>query len=253
MRRLEAEVENLRGNMTKGVMSSEQLAWLDRQIEQRLERISELADLERQPVGQAVGRPVPDKDDIELVRELLTNLPKTWKDKPDRLKNSLLRILLDKVTLEVDVKTVKAQLIWHTGVKQEILIHRPVRKQPWTGAELTLLRENYETADKEELMSLLPGRSWASIKLRGRAEGLGRENHKPTKFRAFTPEEDELVKAYYLDEIDQETLQDTTGRTMQSLMARARRLGIKWQPRRVKWEWHNNSQQELSPMPKRGS
>ncbi|MCB0174802.1 MAG: recombinase family protein [Anaerolineae bacterium] len=250
MRRLEVEIENLRGNMTKGVMSNEQLTWLDKQIEQRLERIRELADLEQQPVGQAVGRPVPDKDDIELVRELLTNLSKTWKDNPDRLKNALLRILLDKVTLQVNVKTIKAQLIWHTGVKQDILIHRPVPKQPWTKAELTLLRENYEAADKEDLMTMLPKRSWASIKQRGSAEGLSRNHHKPTKFRAFTPEEDELLKAYYADEIDQETLQNKTGRTMQSLMGRARRLGIKWQSRRVNWEWHNNSQEELSPMPK---
>jgi hypothetical protein len=99
-------------------------------------------------------------------------------------------------------------------------------------------------------MTMLPERTWASIKQRGSTEGLNRSNYKPAHFRAFTSEEDELLKAYYTDKIDQETLQKKTGRTMQSIMARARRLGIKWQPRRVRWEWHNESQEELSPTPK---
>ena len=57
--------------------------------------------------------------------------PTLWRPRLD------VRFLLDKVILQVNVKTIKAQLIWPTGVKQDILIHRPVRKQPWTNAELT--------------------------------------------------------------------------------------------------------------------
>jgi DNA invertase Pin-like site-specific DNA recombinase len=253
MRRLEAEIENLRGNLATGVMSSEQLSWLDGQVQLRLERITELADLEQRPVGEVVGRPVPDKSDIELVRELLTNLHETWQHKPDRLKNALLRILLDIVTIQVNKKTIEAELTWRTGEKQCILIHRPEEKRHWTDAELKILRKHYASASKDELMGMLPERSWASIKQRGNAEGLTRNNGKPTRFRVFTPEEDELVRAYYADEIDQETLMETTGRTMQSILGRARRLGIKWQPRRVRWEWRNTSQHTSSPMPKPAS
>lgn len=253
MRRLETEIENLRGNLTTGVMSSDQLKWLDEQVQQRLNRIRELADLERIPVGEVVGRPVPDKTDIELVRELLTNLYETWKYKPDRLKNSLLRILLDRIRIDANAKTIKVKLIWRTGEEQGILIHRPEEKRLWTDAELQILHEFYETASKEELMTMLPERSWASIKQRGSADGLSRSDSKATQFRAFTPEEDELVRAYYADEIDQETLQEKTGRTMQSILGRARRLGIKWQPRKIKWKWHNNLQQDALATPKPAS
>jgi hypothetical protein len=210
MRRLEAEIENLRGNLATGIMSSEQVKWLDGQIQQRLERIRQLADLQQQPVGEVVGRPIPDRDDIELVRDLLTNLPETWSQKPDRLKNSLLRILLDRVMLQINDKTIRAQLFWRTGAEQSILIYRPDARLPWTDNELRILRRNYESARKEDLMAMLPERTWDSIKLRGRAEGLSRKNFRATHFEAFTPEEDELLKAYYTDKVDQKTLMRET-------------------------------------------
>lgn len=253
MRRVETEIENLRGNLITSLMSNEQVKWLDDQIQQRLKRIKELSDLGHRPVGEVVGHPIPGKDDIELVRELLANLNETWKHKPDRLKNALLRILLDKVTVSVNPETIKAQLLWRTGEEQCILIHRPDAKRPWTDVELKILRENYASTEKADLMAMLPKRSWASIKLRGSAEGLSRKNFKPSHFRSFSPQEDQLLEAYYTDKIDRETLQKKTGRTMQSLMARAHRLGMKWQARKVKWEWLNNSQQKSSPTPKPAS
>lgn len=99
VRRLDAEVENLRGNLTAGILSADQLQWIDRQVRERLARIRELADLESQPIGAAVGRPVPGRADIELVKDFLANLGEKWERQPNGLKNAFLRLLLDKVII----------------------------------------------------------------------------------------------------------------------------------------------------------
>ena len=42
-------------------------------------------------------------------------------------------------------------------------IHSGVATHPWTRDERLLLQQKYSTATKEELMKLLPGRSWNAI------------------------------------------------------------------------------------------
>ena len=45
------------------------------------------------------------------------------------------------------------------------------RQIGWREEDVKILRENYHTASKEELMKMLPGRSWSAI--RGKVYRLG--------------------------------------------------------------------------------
>jgi len=77
---------NLRENLVTAALSTEQLQWLDSEIQKRLARIRELANLENQPIGSAVGPSAPGEEDIGLVKEFLANLDKTWESTPNRPK-----------------------------------------------------------------------------------------------------------------------------------------------------------------------
>jgi hypothetical protein len=72
-KRLESEIADRRGNLAVTALSAEQVEWLDNEDQMRLTRIRELADLENQPIGAAVGPPVPGEEDMELVKGFLTN------------------------------------------------------------------------------------------------------------------------------------------------------------------------------------
>jgi DNA invertase Pin-like site-specific DNA recombinase len=247
-KRLESEIANLRENLVTAALSPEQLQWLDSEIQKRLARIRELADLESQPIGAAVGPPVPGEEDIELVKEFLANLDRTWESTPNDLKNAFLCLLLDRVTIWPNKKTIRAKLVWRVGIEQEILIHRPFvdKRRRWTEDELAILAEHYITASPSELLDLLPGRTWQAIKEAGRHKlGLTRESHTGgqgarSTGEPYTSEEDELVRRYYAGEIGQAEVK-STGRTLSSIKARAWKLGLTWRPRKVTWEWLNES------------
>lgn len=251
MKRLETEVKNLRGNLALGVLPPSELEILGQQIKERLARIKELADLESRPIGAVVGHPLPGQAAIESVRAFLENLGDNWDNMPNELKNAVLRLLLDKVIIWHEPATVRVKLIWRSGGEQCILIHRPrkTKQRNWTQTEIEIMREHYADASRKDLLAMLPNRTWQAIIHRAIILGLSRVGERP-KQHPYTPEEDELIRRYYADEITKEELQKT-GRTMDSLRGRARRLGFKWQPRRTTWEWldddHDTLQEECSP------
>jgi DNA invertase Pin-like site-specific DNA recombinase len=252
-KRLENEVESLRGNLLTGVMGPDQLKWIDDQIQQRLARINELAQIESQPIGAAVGRPLPGREDIELVRELLHNLGSTWDEKSNGLKNTLLRLLLEQVIIWPKPATVRVKLVWRFGPPRELMIYRPYKKtnRNWTEEEVEILEKHYETASQSDLMSLLPNRSWKSIAGKGKALGLSRAaklgKRVTRKPRAYTSEEDDLIRRYYNGEITRDELQAATNRTVTAINHRANRLGLKFKTRHVSWEWLPVSEEQESP------
>jgi DNA invertase Pin-like site-specific DNA recombinase len=239
MKRLEAEVDNLRGNLALAILPPSELQLLSKEIQNRLARIRELADLESQPIGAAVGRMMPGQKDIAKVKAFLDKLSSEWESQPNGLKNALLRLLLDRVTIWHNTETIRVELTWRVGAKQELLIHRAYKKwRKWTEDELKIMRECYETASQDELLALLPGRTWRAIAEQGIRLGLfrnslsGQPGHKD-KGRGYTPEEDELVRRYYAREIELEAI----GRSLYSVSNRAKVLGLKRKPPTTTWEW----------------
>ncbi len=239
MRRLESEVDSLRGNLAAGVLSSDQLNWLDEQIQERLARIKELADLESQPIGAVMGHPLPGTATIDSVKAFLENLDEKWQRMPNGLKNAVLRLLLDRITIWPDTKTIRVKLFWQIGDVQEMLIHRPQKanRRRWTEEEIETLREHYSTAKRQKLVAMLPNPTWEAIRAKGCRLGLHRPDVEPPKTgSAYTWEENELIRRYYAGETDQEDVL-STGRTLSGIKGQAKKLGLKWQQRQPIWEW----------------
>jgi|Deesub1362B_J571_1020462.scaffolds.fasta_scaffold37823_2 hypothetical protein len=119
------------------------------------------------------------ENDVELVKAFLANLSTGWDCQPNDLKNAFLQLMLDRVVIYHSTATIRARIVWRTGLEQEILIHRPPansRSPRWTEAERAIVREYFETASIDELMAMLPRRSWLAITLQGRRMGLSRPN-----------------------------------------------------------------------------
>lgn len=242
VKRLESEVENLRTNLTMGVLSPTQISWIDEQIQNRLTRIKELADLEKQPIG-AIGKPVPGQADIELVESFLNRLGDIWQAQPNGLKNAFLRLLLDKVILYNEAETVRVRLFWRIGLEQELLIHKPVNQdkhRKWSEAEVEILRQNYTTSIKQDLMAMLPGRRWKTIKNKAKYMGLSeRPWRKMANWYRFTSEDDDVIRRFYAREISQGEAEALTGKAIESIRYRASKLGLIKQKARATWEWIN--------------
>lgn len=252
MRRLEEEVDNLRGNLASGILGADTVSWIDQQVTERLARIRELADLESRPIGRAVGRPIPGKDDIELVRATLENLGKRWPRYPNGLKNAFLRLLLDRVVIWSEPKTVKVRLVWRIGLEQELLVRRrhTGKHRSWDDTDVGILQEHFEKTAKGELMEMLPGRTWRAILNKGHKLGLSRAHHTGSRQGEtrpkYTPEEDELIRRYYAGEINLDAVRSATGRTLDGIQSRAKSLGLG--QRGVTWVYL--SEKELSPRTK---
>jgi hypothetical protein len=244
MKRLNSEVDNLWNNLTnsmaKGILSDESIKTIDVQIQSRLARIQELADLEKQPIGAAIGVSIPGQADVELIQSFLENLGENWVNQPNGLKNAFLRLLLDKIIIWPDATTIRAKLIWHVGLEQEILIHRPPLKyKPWHKAEVKILRQHYATTSKEVLLAMLPNRTWISII--GKAVRLGLVRNDEVKEighgKTYSEEEDRLIRRFYEGEISQDEIIAMTGRKLPNIRRRARKLGLKYYPPKATWEW----------------
>jgi len=251
VQRLESEIENLRHNLVSNTLSSDTLSWIDQQIQERLARIRELANLENQPIGAAIGQATPEKADLCLVQSFLENLETKWAEQPNNLKNAFLCLILNKVIIWPESTKIRVKLFWRVGLEQELMIYRSTvaRSGLWDNEELTILREHYETLPKDKLMELLPGRSWDGILAQARKENLPRRCiGRPAGVYSpqYTPEDDELVRQYYQGEIGLEQVL-ATGRNINSIRNRAKRLGLK-RSQGVTWEWINpiKSQQEGS-------
>ena len=245
MKRLEVEIGNLRSNLAGSVLSVDQLEWIDQQIQERVAHIRELADLESQPIGAAVGRPALGQADIDLVKSFLENLEEKWSEQPNGLKNAFLRLLLDKIMIWPGSMQIRVSLFWRVGLEQSILVHRPyisrrqVVRQPWSEIELRILREHYRATPKEELATMLSGRTWTAITTKAKELRLRRPDYLGRSARrVYTPEEDELIRQYYAGEIGPGEV-IATGRTMESIRNRARRLKVKRQ-QKASWDWVNN-------------
>jgi hypothetical protein len=195
------------------------------------------------PVGKVIG-PVVTEDDVELVKAFLADLSTGWDCQPNDLKNTFLQLVLDSVVIYHETATIRAHIVWQTGLEQEILIHRPPansRSRNWTEAELAILREHFETGSTAELTAMLPIRSWRAISLKANRMGLhrpdmvGGRGHRGT-FSRWTKEEDNILRQYYTGEILREEMSERLDRTPAGILRRAHRLGLE-RDTSVKWEW----------------
>lgn len=243
LQRLEREVENLEHNFTLR-LSPERAAWIETEIQERLDRITELSSPENHPIGRMVGPKVTDED-VALVKTFLANLSTGWDAQPDELKSAFLNLVLERVVIYPDKRTIRAEITWRTGLVQEILIRRRVYKRGWTEAEESLLREHFESSPIPELLEMFPGRTWMAIYQYGRNElGMSRSHmrggagRQKKEMRRWTEEEDAILREYYDGNITWAELTSRIDRPPKAFRSRAHNLGLGRKPK-VQWEWLN--------------
>jgi|GEM_PF-2537417 len=109
-------------------------------------------------------------------------------------------------------------------------------------------------ASKDDLLALLPTRTWVGIV--GKAVKLGLVRNDEVKEigrtrKPYSEQEDTLIRRFYKDEISQDEIIEITGRKLGNIRARARKLGLKYYPPKATWEWLDGERRAESESPSR--
>jgi DNA invertase Pin-like site-specific DNA recombinase len=246
--RLDQEVENLQHNFAVVKLTPERAEWLEAEIQKRMERKRELAQVDAYPVGrmvQAIGA-----EDVKFVRSLLSDLRQIWPDQTNEVKNTFLRLVLERIEVEGLDKSdaaFKATIYWRSGARHVIEVIIPRRgmtnQKRWTNEEDELIREHYDEG-YEALSPRLPHRNWPSIVKRARKLGLRSNPDRVTEeFRRWSPKEDDVVREWIAGKLTSGEAIRKTGRTLPALQYRANKLGLKASERPAGWRlmetWEN--------------
>jgi DNA invertase Pin-like site-specific DNA recombinase len=122
--RLNQEIENLEHNYRTLKLTPERAARIEADIAALMAEKRRLADLEAYPAGKVAQALSP--EEIGFVRlVLLTDLREIWSDQPDELRNAFFRLVLKQVTIYPEKFTIRATVLWRTGVEHVIEIRRP--------------------------------------------------------------------------------------------------------------------------------
>src|SRR5205823_5977826 len=155
--RLEQEIETLKERLAL-TLTTEQVQTVFDLIEKRKARLTELSDAGRSPVGKMLTAA-----QVRSVRAFLADIRSGWARQPLALRNEFLRLVLDRIVVDVRPGQVEATVIWRSGAQHRLVIERPLEsrggKTRWTEAENAWLRERYPTAEADELLEGLPGRA----------------------------------------------------------------------------------------------
>jgi DNA invertase Pin-like site-specific DNA recombinase len=240
--RLVREIEILEYNYVTAKLTAERAARIEALIQDRSARLKALSDLEKSGEGSKVAEPVITQDDIDLVRQFLSNLAEGWKAQPSELKNAFLRLVLDRVLIWHSANLIRVRLIWRTGLEQELVIHRPYRepRQRWSQGEQEVLRQHFEMMPWDQLMALLPNRTWRQIAAQGHHLRLKRKvRDKAGGNRPYASWEDAILRQHYCGDFDmRETLARLDNRTEDSVRSRIKVVGLKRDySTSPKWEW----------------
>lgn len=169
--------------------------------------------------------------DINRVRRFLENIENEWGKLPSRLRNNLLKLLIERVEVTHDLQKIEAVIIWKVGFKQKIVIERPVgnsrRDRWWTEEQDRILRRLWPAASREEMMAALPGREWRAIQSRAGNLKLSRKVREyPLHWKPWTAEDDARLAELYVKE-PTNIVAAKLGRGLQSVNGRAWLLKIR--------------------------
>lgn len=132
-------------------------------------------DLLRQKPEAPRATPV----DLEKVSQFLENLEGEWERYPSRLRNRLIKLLIDRVELRHAGYDIEATIVWRVGFRQAIHFKRPAvalqKEKLWRPEEDSLLKMLWPSSSLEVIMAALPGRTWASLHNRASTLKLKRQ------------------------------------------------------------------------------
>lgn len=240
--RLSREIDILEHNYVTVRLTAERAARIEALIQERRARLKGLSDLEKGGEANRMAEPVITQDDIDLVRRFLSNLAEGWKAQSPDVKNAFLRLVMDRVLIWHSPSLIRVHLIWRTGLEQDLVIHRPYfePRKRWSRREQEVLRQHFEMTPRDQLMALLPNRTWRQIAAKGRGLGLKRKvRARRGGSRPYAPWEDAILREHCCGELNvAETLSRLDNRTEYSVRCRMRKLGLKRAyTTKPTWEW----------------
>ena len=131
--------------------------------------------------------------------------------------------ILKKYAGKLTVKDIQNQFLPHrsvSSIRTRMEYLRLIVCTKWTDSEIDILRQNYEVMPIEQLMSLLPGRTYNAISIKGRQLGF-RAYHNNT----YTEKEEEFLKENFQQMSDVE-LSGHLQRSSASIKEKRRLMGL---------------------------
>jgi DNA invertase Pin-like site-specific DNA recombinase len=170
--------------------------------------------------------------DLEKVAHFLEHLDREWGHYPSRLRNQLIKLLIDRVEVRHDAAHIEATIVWKVGLRQVINISRPAtnfaKEKLWRAEEDSLLRMLWPSSSRQAIMAALPGRTWAAISQRAERLGIKREwvRLEAPKGRRWTEEEEEKLRELYPAEASVDNIARKLGRSRVTVINKARTMGL---------------------------
>ena len=222
--RLTAEIDKLKENLAY-TKTQKQAEFVFQLIDERIKEREHFSQIKAYPAGR-IGSVIQ----IEKVTQFLTDITAIWHSQPSRFKNEFLRIVLDKILITAERDTIRAKIIWKSGLQQEIRIFRPPEQtggeNRWAHEELDLLQENYATACWSDLLRALPNRGYFAILEQAERLQLKRNKGPWSRHSAWTCQEDELVRKVASGEIGLADVIERINRTPRAVYKRIKDLGL---------------------------
>jgi len=175
-------------------------------------------------------RNVPDIH-YKQVREFLQTLSVKWSSFPRTIRNRILSKIIDHVDLSHQGQIIEATLYWKTGQVQQVIVQRTgliVKRQPhWSNKELATLEKMWSSANQEELLVALPGRTWKAISNQANKQRWHRVSRsvKPTSRKRWKSSEDQEGKRLYEQGVPVSDIAIKLGKPIGALRQRASSKG----------------------------
>lgn len=178
--------------------------------------------------------------DIEDVKSFLANLEGEWEKYPGRLRNRLLKLLIERVELRHDLSRIEATIVWNIGLRQVVSIRRLsanyVKDSVWQKGEDDLLRMLWPSSPQETILAALPKRSWSAINQRASRQKIERVCVKTNTNtgRRWTGEDKKQLEELYTKEASVEAIAKKLNRSHGTVAAMASKMGIS-RPRELRY------------------
>ena len=224
--RREAELKTRLANLEKCLGSG------DPEREETYWRLIRETKTELELVLQKPATPRVTVMDVERVTSFLENLESDWDKYPSRLRNRLLKLLVDRVELRHDLSHIEATIVWKTGLRQVVNIKRTsahfTKEKRWRAEEDNLLRMLWPSASWEAMIAALPGRTPQAINQRACLLKVTRKGTRrpPDTAHLWTEDDDNQLRKMYTEGVSTAEIAERLGRTEQAIKARASVLGV---------------------------
>jgi DNA invertase Pin-like site-specific DNA recombinase len=170
--------------------------------------------------------------DLDRVAQFLENLDSEWERYPSRLRNRLIKLLIDRIELRHDVSHIEAVICWKIGLKQAVNIRRPAtnfaKEKVWRVEEENLLRMLWPSSSREAIMAAFPNRTWEAIGQRAGRLKISRQWVRVTtqKSRRWTNEEKEKLRELYSSKASVDDIARELGRSRGTVISMAHVMGL---------------------------